>query len=525
MALLGGMTSCGGGDDNYIPPAIEDPEKPDKPDKPDTPDDGYNHNLGDDFVAHKEGEPYNTYKGLVMCGYQGWFGTPDDGSPMTKVGNQTWYHYRESEQFRPGVLRNSIDFWPDMREYEKTYTPSEEEYKGTIPVAPFYLPDGSKATLFSSYDESTVMLHFKWMQQYGIDGVFMQRFVGEIMSDDHKDHFDVVLKHAMKASNKYERAIAVMYDLGGVTAKNPNMISTMMKDAQELYDEYQLSGTGKQKFYLHENSKPVLALWGVGFPDDGHPTPTYIEPYIDQLKAMGWSIVLGCPACWRSSNGDYNDCVRGAERNKLIELIKKCDGFLPWYVGRYGHDNFASSTWKKHIQDDIKEAAKYSTDGHNVVYALHVFPGGSDRNMHPNNGYPTGDPTLTGFRNHGKFYWDQLYHDIKSGAQAIYIGMFDEIDEGTAIFKQMHVSDVPSNVYDGKDYWVNFFTDGHYSMTASEVTNGVQWSRLASELEVKFQGIDDDLPTSHYMWLAGQARKMLVGEIKMEAAKPTQPAE
>ena len=69
----------------------------------------------------KDGDPYDTYRGLVMAGYQGWFGTPGDGSPMTAVPNQGWYHYRESEQFRPGVLRNSIDFWPDMSEYEKKY--------------------------------------------------------------------------------------------------------------------------------------------------------------------------------------------------------------------------------------------------------------------------------------------------------------------------------------------------------------------------------------------------------------------
>ena len=33
--------------------------------------------------------------------------------------------------------------------------------------------DGSVARLFSSWDQSTTDLHFRWMGQYGIDGVFV----------------------------------------------------------------------------------------------------------------------------------------------------------------------------------------------------------------------------------------------------------------------------------------------------------------------------------------------------------------
>ncbi len=151
------------------------------------------------YPIHKDGDPYDTYKGLIMAGYQGWFGTPDDGSPLTAGG--TWYHYGCNGMFAPGVLRNSIDFWPDMREYEKTYTVEK-----TLKSSPFILPDGSHAAVFSSYDEETVLLHFKWMQDYGLDGVWMQRFVSEIRGASNKDHFDKVLRSAMKASNQYGRA-------------------------------------------------------------------------------------------------------------------------------------------------------------------------------------------------------------------------------------------------------------------------------------------------------------------------------
>lgn len=31
-------------------------------------------------VSEAKGKQYNSYKGLVMAGYQGWFNTPDDGA-------------------------------------------------------------------------------------------------------------------------------------------------------------------------------------------------------------------------------------------------------------------------------------------------------------------------------------------------------------------------------------------------------------------------------------------------------------
>ena len=100
-----------------------------------------------------------------MAGYQGWFRTPEDGS-----GTKGFSHYFRSE------ADCGIDMWQDMGEYEKTYTTA------------FKLADGSNAKLFSSYDKSTVDLHFKWMQQYGVDGVFVQRFFN-VSKDKNKNTY------------------------------------------------------------------------------------------------------------------------------------------------------------------------------------------------------------------------------------------------------------------------------------------------------------------------------------------------
>ena len=112
---------------------------------------------------------YTSYEGLVMAGYQGWFTADGDGA------ERGWHHYEKHGQFKPGV--STIDFWPDVSEYDVTYETS------------FKFANGEKAHVYSPYDEKSVDLHFKWMKEYGIDGVFMQRFVSEIKSSKGKNHF------------------------------------------------------------------------------------------------------------------------------------------------------------------------------------------------------------------------------------------------------------------------------------------------------------------------------------------------
>lgn len=168
-------------------------------------------------VAGFAQQRYDSYKGLVMAGYQGWFNAPDDGA------DRGWYHYKGREGFKPNS--SSVDFWADVSEYESVYKTE------------FHFKDGSPAYTFSSYDASTVNTHFRWMREYGIDGVFMQRFVVEIAEESGKNHFDKVLDSAMKAANANERAISVMYDLSGMTR---NGVEVLLKDAKELMARYDL---------------------------------------------------------------------------------------------------------------------------------------------------------------------------------------------------------------------------------------------------------------------------------------------
>ena len=113
--------------------------------------------------------------------------------------NQGYGHYGTGKLF--DEKHCTIDVWPDVSEYPKTYETS------------FKHADGRKARVFSSADQSTVDLHFKWMKDYGVDGVFMQRFVGYTRGNQENSVPNRILANALEAASKYDRAIAVMYDL------------------------------------------------------------------------------------------------------------------------------------------------------------------------------------------------------------------------------------------------------------------------------------------------------------------------
>lgn len=345
------------------------------------------------ITAKGGGRQYNSYKGLVMAGYQGWFKTPDDGS------GRGWHHYNGPKGFRPGSC--SIDFWPEVSEYKKLYKTE------------FTFEDGKPASVFSSYDESTVELHFKWMNQYGLDGVFMQRFVSEIRNESGLKHFNKVLNSAMKAANKYERAICVMYDLSGM---KPGEEGLLLKDIAEIARQYSIKDHVKNPSYLYHNGKPLVTVWGVGFNDNRRYGLKEAERIIDGLKLQGFSVMLGVPTQWRELKGDTESDPH------LHQLIRKCDIVMPWFVGRYNENTYPK--FQKMVEADIQWAKKNQVD-----YAPLVFPGFSWGNMKGQ------DHNSFIPRNKGSFLWKQLMGAIRAGAEMIYVAMFDEVDEGTAIFK------------------------------------------------------------------------------------------
>ncbi len=168
---------------------------------------------------------YNSYKGLVMAGYQGWFNTLVTARAVVGI----------IIMVVKGPGSCSVDLWPEVSEYKKLYKTD------------FTFADGKSASVFSSYDKSTVNVHFRWMKEYGLDGVFMQRFIAEIRNESGLQHFNKVLNSAMKAANKYERAICVMYYLSGM---QPGEEKLLLKDIAEIAQCHSLKKKSCEKPFL-----------------------------------------------------------------------------------------------------------------------------------------------------------------------------------------------------------------------------------------------------------------------------------
>ncbi len=386
---------------------------------------------------HSSVSKYPSYTGLVMAGYQGWFRAPKDG-----------VMYPDENKIR-------IDMWPELLEYEKTYPTGLK------------LTNGNVANFFSSDDKSTVDLHFKWMSQYGVDGVFMQRFFGAAKPSSRNSGATNVLRNALQAASKYERAIGVMYDLSGMKATGEDC-SSLIDDWKYLVDSLQVTNQTGSQTYIFHRGKPLVTIWGIGFPDrDYNIRNIGIARFIDFLKNDaeygGCSVMLGVPTFWRDLNADCNPDPY------LHELIKKADIVLPWTVQRFSpllHNDM------DRYRDVMLADVKWCKDN-GVDYVPCVYPGFSWHNLSrfefPDDIKPVGSIPRQG----GRFYWQQISTAINAGATMLYVAMFDEVNEGTAIFKG---SDNPP------------------------VSNIAKFINM------------DGVPSDHYLWLTGEASKMLKKE-------------
>jgi len=180
-----------------------------------------------------------TLNNKIMAGYQGWFGAAGDGS------GYSWIHWARSGA-TPSADNITFDMWPDLREYE-----ADELFKTN-----FVYSDLSNAGLFSSYTSKTVDRHVEWMKDYGIDGVFVQRFISSALK--RTDQRDTVLQNVRNASERHGRVFANMYDMSG---GNPESFAEDVKnDWMHLVDDLKITESSN---YLHHNGLPVLSLWGV----------------------------------------------------------------------------------------------------------------------------------------------------------------------------------------------------------------------------------------------------------------------
>ncbi|MHB8875114.1 MAG: glycoside hydrolase family 71/99 protein, partial [Myxococcaceae bacterium] len=138
-----------------------------------------------------------TLTNKLLFGYQGWFLCPGDGAPPNR-----WVHWFG------GSGNPTFDMYPDTSEL------------GAAEKCPtsYSQPDGGPAPVYSAWRQPTVVRHFQWMKQYGIDGVMLQRFNSELGDPAFFAFRNQVLQNVRAGAEQHGRVFSVMYDVSGANA-------------------------------------------------------------------------------------------------------------------------------------------------------------------------------------------------------------------------------------------------------------------------------------------------------------------
>lgn len=385
----------------------------------------------------------------MLLGYQGWFACPGDGSPVN-----AWIHWFRSQT--PTAANATVDFLPDVSELD-----ADELFATSMTYS-----NGAPFKVYGAAQRKTVMRHFKWMRDYHIDGVFLQRFCSELGSSTFSAWRNQVTSNVWAGAEVHGRLFAIMYDISGQPGST--LVSTLTNDWNYLVNTMKVTSSPR---YQRHRGKPVVAIWGFGFTDRPG-TPQEALTVINQFKSAGFTVMGGVPTYWRTLNNDSQSDPAWAEVYRAFDIIS------PWAVGRYG-DNAGADSFKQNlIAPDLALATSLGRD-----YMPVIFPGFSWHNL-----FSTSPSNLIP-RNAGHFYWRQAYNAVAAGCTMVYGAMFDEVDEGTAMLK---LAPTPAEL-PAQGTFVPLNVDGV------------------------------NLPSDWYLRLAGAATRMLRGDAPLTATRPANP--
>jgi hypothetical protein len=339
-------------------------------------------------------------RGKVLCGYQGWFRCPGDDA------KQGWIHWsRDPQRITPETL--TFELWPDMTDY-----PAEERF-----AAPgFTSADGAQSYLFSSDQPGTVRRHFRWMRDYGIDGVWLQHFLVDLPGGPLPERDPSrrrVLGYVRAAAQETGRAWAIAFDVAGMPTDR--IFGVLTNEWMKLVAE----GITRNGRYLHEGGRPVVEIWGFYH---GDPHNAMTAPVANQL--ISFFKAPGPYSAYLVGGGDW-DWRRNPDP-QWQAFLRRFDAYSPWNVGNISWDERRVS----HASTGYWAEDKRECERRGMLWLPVVYPGFSWDNLKQ---LPTGASSIP--RRGGKFLWEQFHALSRLGADSVCVAMFDEVDEGTAILK------------------------------------------------------------------------------------------
>lgn len=343
----------------------------------------------------------STLKGKVLYGYQAWFGT---------VSNYTHWSFQESG---PVNSTSQFDFYPDTTQY-----PAECLFDSG-----FHYANGTTLKLYTAACEGVIATHFRWMNEAGIDGVIVQRFV---VNRVHPA-FTTILNLVRKYCEMYNKVFMVEYDLSDLSTDDVNNLTAIV--AQDWDDVIKPVTTSSA--YLHEGGKPAFMVFGEGIRTNI--SPQQCQTLNTQLKSFGTHLILAPNWPWyRAYQADTTDPYAPA--------YNQADTISPWAVGSYayGNDYTNQHQTRKAAQDPILAA-------NNQTYAPVIWPGFSWHNLMYNGNNP---PVQSNYdlypRYNGDFFVQQINTVLADNSTYfIMIAMFDEVNEGTACAPTLKTADLP----------------------------------------------------------------------------------
>jgi hypothetical protein len=354
-----------------------------------------------------------TLTGLMVMGYQGWH-----TFPIAQLGITAWVHWATDGKTQPGPSNMHFDIWPDLSEFSRiTELDSRTLFKNA---------DGSSVGLYSAAIPSVVDRHMAWAKEYGIDGIFLQRFVYSVKNSAMQRTFrNKVLDNVMAATAKHGRVFAIEYDIScsdkEVAQAEITLVDDLKDDWKYLVDTKKVTASDR---YLRHRGKPLLVIWGLGF-DNNVGTAAQANAIVDWFTRDAppeYQVTLGggLPTRWRT----LGDGTRKETPGEWSTFYRRLAVVHPWMVGRYSDDAGISRFRSETLNGDIAETKKLGID-----FLPVVFPGFSNHHVRPEN-------RLNAIpRRGGKFWWNQFRSFVDAGCTMAFGAMFDEVDEATAMYK------------------------------------------------------------------------------------------